>query len=120
MFSSFCRLSPSPSTVSKVLPANPFNIPPELAEERSWIWADMTSGSFRYYGNKTGLFNAEEFFQGLDHYGERHCNALRKGQMPERLKRIDADVAKWARRISPIADSMAVDGVRGELPSVNP
>lgn len=30
-------------------------IPAELSDEHNWIWADLMSGSFRYYANKTAF-----------------------------------------------------------------
>jgi hypothetical protein len=33
-------------------PAQPVALPTELTAEQAWVWADLTSGTFWYYGNK--------------------------------------------------------------------
>jgi hypothetical protein len=32
-----------------------FRIPAELSDDRGWVWADLLTGSLRYYGNKTAF-----------------------------------------------------------------
>lgn len=46
-----------PSTHHVAIPAETrhFVIPAELSDERNWIWADLLTGSLRYYGDKTAF-----------------------------------------------------------------
>jgi hypothetical protein len=32
-----------------------FRLPAELSDDRGWVWADLLTGSLRYYGNKTAF-----------------------------------------------------------------
>jgi hypothetical protein len=43
------------SIATRQRPAHRLLIPARLSDERNWIWADLLTGTLRYYGNKTAF-----------------------------------------------------------------